>query len=113
MQKIIEQLLVLQDRDRQILRVTQELAHISPERDSRHARAAVTQDQLTAAKNRTKQIEAERKHLDLEIEAQKTRIEKYANQQLQTRKNEEYKLLPRKLTRPRPRFPKSRTRKLS
>jgi predicted nucleic acid-binding Zn-ribbon protein len=97
MQKIIEQLLVLQDRDRQILRVTQELAHISPERDSRHARAAVTQDQLTAAKNRTKQIEAERKHLDLEIEAQKTRIEKYANQQLQTRKNEEYKLFAKEI----------------
>jgi predicted nucleic acid-binding Zn-ribbon protein len=95
MQKIIEQLLVLQDRDRQILRVTQELAHISPERDSRHARAAVTQDQLTAAKNRTKQIEAERKHL--EIEAQKTRIEKYANQQLQTRKNEEYKLFAKEI----------------
>jgi hypothetical protein len=84
MQKIIEQLLVLQDRDRQILRVTQELAHISPERDSRHARAAVTQDQLTAAKN-------------LEIEAQKTRIEKYANQQLQTRKNEEYKLFAKEI----------------
>ena len=36
---------------------------------------------------------AERKRLDLEIEGKKTQIEKYANQQLQTRKNEEYKAL--------------------
>jgi len=97
MQKIIEQLLVLQDRDRQILRVTQELAHISPERDNYHARAAATQGLLTAAKNRANQIETERKHLDLDIEAKKIQIEKYANQQLQTRKNEEYKLFAKEI----------------
>jgi predicted nucleic acid-binding Zn-ribbon protein len=97
MQKIIEQLLVLQDRDRQILRVTQELAHISPERDNYHARAAATQGLLTAAKNRANQIETERKHLDLDIEAKKIQIEKYANQQLQTRKNEEYKMFAKEI----------------
>jgi uncharacterized protein len=93
MQEIIEKLLVLQDRNRKILRVSQELAHISPERDNLRARATGTQTQLENAKLRVKQIEAERKRLDLEIEAKKTQIEKYANQQLQTRKNEEYKAL--------------------
>src|ERR1700761_5170596 len=93
MQEIIEKLLVLQDRNRKILRVSQELAHIGPERDTLHTRASATQSQLEAAKLRVKQIEAERKRLDLEIEAKKTQIEKYANQQLQTRKNEEYKAL--------------------
>jgi predicted nucleic acid-binding Zn-ribbon protein len=93
MQEIIEKLLILQDRNRKILRVSEELAHISPERDTLHTRAAATQGQLEAAKLRVKQIEAERKRLDLEIEAKKTQIEKYANQQLQTRKNEEYKAL--------------------
>ena len=34
MQEIIEKLLILQDRDRKILRVTQELAHIGPERET-------------------------------------------------------------------------------
>ena len=93
MQEIIEKLLILQDRDRKILRVSQELAHIGPERDSLRARAASTQKQLEAAKLRGKQIEAERKHRDLEIEAKKSQIEKYLNQQLLTRKNEEYKAL--------------------
>jgi predicted nucleic acid-binding Zn-ribbon protein len=93
MQEIIEKLLVLQDRNRKILRVSQELDHISPERNSLQAKAVGTQSQLEAAKLRVKQIESERKRLDLEIEAKKSQIEKYANQQLQTRKNEEYRAL--------------------
>jgi len=93
MQEIIEKLLILQDRDRKIHRVSQELAHIAPERNNLRTKASATQTQLEAAKNRVKQIEAERKRLDLEIEAKKNQIEKYLNQQLQTRKNEEYKAL--------------------
>jgi predicted nucleic acid-binding Zn-ribbon protein len=93
MQEIIEKLLILQDRDRKIVRVTQELAHIGPERESLKAKAVSTQGQLEAAKLRVKQIESERKQRELEIEAKKTQIEKYLNQQLLTRKNEEYKAL--------------------
>jgi len=93
MQEVIEKLLILQDRDRKIQRASQELAHISPERESLRARAAATQSQMDTAKTRVKQLESERKQLDLEIEAKKTQIEKYANQQLQTRKNEEYRAL--------------------
>jgi len=89
----IEKLLVLQDRDRKINRVQQELAQIAPERENLRAKAGSTQARLDAAKNRVKQIESERKQRDLEVEAKKSQIEKYANQQLQTRKNEEYKAL--------------------
>jgi uncharacterized protein len=93
MQEIIEKLLILQDRDRKILRVTQELAHIGPEREGLKKKAATTQSSLEAAKLRVKQIETERKQRDLEIEGKKAQIEKYLNQQLLTRKNEEYKAL--------------------
>jgi hypothetical protein len=93
MQEIIEKLLILQDRDRRLLRVNQELAHIGPEREGLRTRAAATQHALEAAKLRGKQIESERKQRDLEIEAKKSQIEKYLNQQLLTRKNEEYKAL--------------------
>jgi len=89
----IEKLLILQDRDRKIHRVQQELAQIAPERESLRAKAGSTQTQLDAAKTRVKQIESERNQRDLEAEAKKSQIEKYANQQLQTRKNEEYKAL--------------------
>jgi hypothetical protein len=93
MLETIEKLLVLQDRDRKIHRVQQELAQIAPERETLRNRASSTQTQLDAAKNRVKQIESERKRLELEVESKKTQIEKYANQQLQTRKNEEYRAL--------------------
>jgi len=89
----IEKLLVLQDRDRRIHRVQEELAHISPEREGLNAKAATTQTQLDAAKTRVKQIESERKRLEIDVESKKSQIEKYANQQLQTRKNEEYRAL--------------------
>jgi predicted nucleic acid-binding Zn-ribbon protein len=93
MQETIEKLLILQDRDRKILRVQQELAHITPERETFRARAAATQSQLEAAKNLGKHTESERKRLELDVETKKNQIEKYANQQLQTRKNEEYRAL--------------------
>jgi hypothetical protein len=89
----IEKLLILQDRDRKIQRVQQELAHIVPERETLRAKATATQAQLETAKTRVKQIESDRKRLELDVETKKQQIEKYANQQLQTRKNEEYRAL--------------------
>jgi predicted nucleic acid-binding Zn-ribbon protein len=89
----IEKLLILQDRDRRIRRVEGELAHIEPERQMFQVRAATTQTGLETAKNRVRQIESDRKNLELEVEGKKQLISKYANQQLQTRKNEEYRAL--------------------
>ena len=93
MLEAIEKLLILQDRDRKIRRVQGELGHIGPERETLRTKAATAQTQLEAAKNRIKQIESERKRLELDVESKKQQIEKYANQQLQTRKNEEYRAL--------------------
>jgi uncharacterized protein len=93
MLEAIEKLLILQDRDRNIQRVRQELAHIEPERQMLNAKAAGTQASLDAAKNRLKQIESDRKKLELEVETQKQQIEKYSLQQFQTKKNDEYRAL--------------------
>jgi predicted nucleic acid-binding Zn-ribbon protein len=89
----IEKLLILQDRDRRIRRVKGELAHIEPERQMFQTRASGAQTALDTAKNKVKQIESDRKNLELEVEGKKQLIAKYANQQLQTRKNEEYRAL--------------------
>lgn len=89
----IEKLLILQDRDRRLRRIEGELAHIEPERHGLKSKGADTQARLDAAKLRIKQIETERKRLELDVEAKKQLIERYANQQLQTRKNEEYRAL--------------------
>jgi uncharacterized protein len=89
----IEKLLILQDRDRKIRRVKGELSHIEPERLALKAKTATAQAQLEQAKLRMMQIESSRKDLELEVEAKKQMIARYANQQLQTRKNEEYRAL--------------------
>jgi len=89
----IEKLLILQDRDRKLRRVQAELAHIGPERLMLQAKATEAQSALENAKNRVKQLESERKALELEVETKNQLIARYANQQLQTRKNEEYRAL--------------------
>lgn len=89
----IEKLLILQDRDRRIQQVQAELAHIEPERQMLKHKAAGAQVSLEDAKSRIKHLESERKNLELEVEGKKALIVKYANQQLQTRKNEEYRAL--------------------
>jgi predicted nucleic acid-binding Zn-ribbon protein len=89
----IEKLLILQDRDRKITRVQAELASLAPQRDRLQAGFADSQARLEGAKLQLKQLESERKRLELEVEAKKQQIEKYALQQFQTKKNEEYRAL--------------------
>jgi hypothetical protein len=93
MLEVIEKLLVLQDRDRKIIQIQGELARIGPESSDFRTREALAQKALDDAKQRVKQIESERKRLEIEVEGKKEQINRYANQQLQTRKNEEYRAL--------------------
>jgi len=97
MLKTIEKLLILQDRDRKIGRLKGELAHIEPERQMLKAKAAAAQAELEDAKAKIKKAEAQRKDLELEVEGKKELIVRYANQQFQTRKNEEYRALSRQI----------------
>jgi len=90
---VIEKLLILQDRDRKIQRVREELMHIPHERQDLQSKLASTQGQLDVAKLRVKQIESDRKKLELDVDAKKQQIEKYSLQQFQTKKNEEYRAL--------------------
>ena len=90
---VIEKLLILQDRDRQLLKVQDELSRIDPERRELQSKVAGNQAALEAAKHQVKHLESERKKLELEVEAKKQLIDKYSLQQFQTKKNEEYRAL--------------------
>jgi uncharacterized protein len=91
MLEVIEKLLILQDRDRKILRVKEELSRTAPERQVLQTKAAAAQNALDTAKNKIKQIESDRKKLELDAESKKQAIEKYSVQQFQTKKNDEYR----------------------
>jgi uncharacterized protein len=90
---VIEKLLILQDRDRKILRTRDELIRIDPERQEFRKKLEVAQAKLEALKLRGKHIESDRKKLELEADASKQNIDRYSIQQFQTKKNEEYKAL--------------------
>ena len=89
----IAKLLVLQDRDRKLRHAEAELGNIEPERQTFKTKSLTIQAQVDQVRLRTKQIESDRKRLELDAQAKQGMIERYANQQLQTRKNEEYKAL--------------------
>src|SRR5260370_1307923 len=93
MTEVLEKLLILQDRDQRISRLQAELARMEPERQSFRTKAAAAQQALEQAKGRVKQLESDRKNLELEVETKKELIAKYSLQQFQTRKNEEYRAL--------------------
>ncbi len=93
MLEVVKNLLVLQDCDRRINRLRGELADIGPQRAFLQQKTSGAQAALETAKNLVKQCESERKTLELEVEGKKDQIARYANQQLQTRKNEEYRAL--------------------
>ncbi len=93
MLEAIEKLLVLQDRDRKITYLQHELHALDPQRRSAQTKLQRADEHLNAARLRLRQIESDRKRLELEVEAKKQQIEKYSIQQFQTKKNEEYRAL--------------------
>lgn len=93
MLEAIEKLLILQDRDRKLLTLTEELAHLPMERQQLQAKSTQAQNSLEAAKLRVRHLESERKKLELEVDAKKELIGRYSLQQFQTKKNEEYRAL--------------------
>lgn len=97
MLEAIEKLLILQDRDRTILKVNEELAHIPQERSNIETRSGEAKAQLERAKQSAHHLESERKELELEVQAKKQLIEKYSVQQFQTKKNEEYRALAKEI----------------
>jgi uncharacterized protein len=97
MLEVIEKLLILQDRDRKILRVRNQLAYIQPERQSLVSKAERAQAALENAALRLKQLESDRKQLELDVEAKRQQIEKYSIQQFQTKKNEEFRALAKEI----------------
>jgi uncharacterized protein len=101
MLEAIEKLLILQERDRKILRLKTELSQIEPERQTLSGRSSGALSVLDAAKTKVKQIESRRKTLELEVDALKQKIDKYSVQQFQTKKNDEYKMLGEEMERAR------------
>ncbi len=90
---VIEKLLALQDRDQRLRTFQNELAFLPEERKAREKQIADSAARLEQSKTRVKEIEVEKKTLELDAQSKRDAISRYKTQQLQTRKNEEYTAL--------------------
>src|SRR4030095_13801532 len=95
----IEQLLLLQDRDRKIRLLRQEQKSAPLERKALEDRLASTQAQVEVVRVKAKEIEGERKKLENEAQTVRERIAKYQAQKFQTRKNDEFQALSHEIER--------------
>lgn len=99
MLKEIEQLLILQDRDRKLRALKQELKNIPAERKQLEEKLSGATKQFEGIKLKSKEIEVERKRLENEAQAKRDQIAKYQVQKFQTRKNEEFRALSNEIER--------------
>ena len=95
----IEQLLVLQDRDRKLRLLRQEQKGAPLERKALEDKLTSSQTQLDHVRIKAKEIEVERKKLENEAQAVRDRIGKYQAQKFQTRKNDEFQALTHEIER--------------
>jgi len=94
----IQQLLVLQDRDRRIRHIKIELKHAPLEREEVEDRLSAANAGAEQAKQRLKELEVSKNKLAMEAHAKREQIGRFRSQQLQTRKNEEYQALTHEIT---------------
>ena len=90
---VIEKLLTLQDRDQRLRSFQTEITHLPEERKAREKQLADSAAKLEQAKTRAKEIEIQKRNLEMEARAKRDAIARYKQQQLQTRRNEEYSAL--------------------
>jgi predicted nucleic acid-binding Zn-ribbon protein len=97
--EILEKLLLLQERDQRLQTFLHEIHAVPGEKSFLEKELAVAQHKLESDKTRAKEIEVERKRLEVEADAKRGQIAKYRTQQLETRKNEEYTALKHEIER--------------
>ncbi len=93
MQPVLEQLLVLQNRDQKIRTIERELKMAPVEKKEFEERLASAHAAVEAIKHKGREIEVARKSLELDAHVRRDSIAKLKTQQFQTRKNEEFAAL--------------------
>jgi uncharacterized protein len=89
----IEKLLILQDRDQVVRRLVDQLASIPCEVEAHEAEIEGEKTALENSKSKLQGLEVQRNDLDLQVRSAQEKINKYRNQQLEVKKNEEYQAL--------------------
>ena len=89
----LEQLLILQDRDQKIRQIRTEVETVPLRRTSLEAQLAASRASVEGLKQRARQVEIDRKRLELDVGTRTETISRLKTQQYQTRKNEEFRAI--------------------
>jgi len=89
----LEQLLVLQDRQQKIRQIENEIRTIPLQQKSLESQLAASQASLEGAKQRARQVEVDRKNLELDVGTRQQSIARLRTQQYETRKNDEFQAI--------------------
>jgi len=89
----LEQLLILQDRQQRIRQIQTEIETVPLRRKSLEAQLAASASAVDVLKHQTRQIEVDRKKLELDVGTRTDSIARFKTQQYQTRKNDEFQAL--------------------
>ena len=93
MQAELEKLLILQDRDQKIRQIGIEIRTLPQQRKNLEAQLAATAASLESLKQRARQLEVERKKLELDVGTRQSSISRLKTQQYETRKNDEFQAM--------------------
>jgi predicted nucleic acid-binding Zn-ribbon protein len=89
----LEQLLILQDRDQKIRQIRTEIETVPLRRNSLEAQLAASKASVETLKQRARQMEVDRKKLELDVGTRTDTISRLKTQQYQTRKNDEFQAI--------------------
>jgi uncharacterized protein len=89
----LEQLLILQDRKQKIRQIENEIKNLPLQRKHLESQLADTAASLEAIKQKARQVEVDRKRLELDVGTRNESINRLKTQQYQTRKNDEFQAM--------------------
>jgi uncharacterized protein len=89
----LEQLLILQDRQQKIRQIQTEIETVPLRRNSLEAQLAASVSAVDSLKQKARQVEVDRKKLELDVGTRTETISRLKTQQYQTRKNDEFQAL--------------------
>jgi uncharacterized protein len=89
----LEQLLVLQDRQQKIKLIQTEIKTLPLQRQSLESQLAASAASVEALKQKGRQVEMDRKKLELDVGTRSESISRLKTQQYQTRKNDEFQAM--------------------
>jgi predicted nucleic acid-binding Zn-ribbon protein len=89
----LEQLLILQDRQQKIRQIENEIKNLPLQRKHLESHLAESVTSLDAIKHRARQVEVDRKKLELDVGTRNESINRLKTQQYQTRKNDEFQAM--------------------